>query len=102
MNKRNVRYWIIGGIVVLIAGLVAGGLGMFGLLPWQGGDLYEDPQGRFTMEVDPTWEEVERGGRYTQFKVADPAMNMYMLVLKASTIDDAYSQAFDALGFDPG
>jgi len=102
MNKRNVRYWIIGGIVVLIAGLVVGGLGMFGLLPWQGGDLYEDPQGRFTMEVDPSWEEVETDGRYTQFKVADPAMNMYMLVLKASTIDDAYSQAFDALGFDPG
>jgi len=102
MNKRNVRYWIIGGIVVLIAGLVVGGLNIFGLLPWQGGDLYEDPQGRFTMEVDPSWEEVETDGRYTQFKVADPAMNMYMLVLKASTIDDAYSQAFDALGFDPG
>jgi CubicO group peptidase (beta-lactamase class C family) len=95
-------FWITGVFVLLIAGLVVGGLGLFGRLPWQGGDLYEDPQGRFTMEVDPSWEQVETDGRYTQFKVADPPVNMYVLVLKAGTIEDAYSQAFDVLGFDPG
>ena len=68
---------------------------MLGRLPWQSGNLYEDPQGRFTMEVDPSWEQVETDGRYTQFKVPNPPMNMYLLVLKASTIEDAFSQAFE-------
>lgn len=64
MAKRTSRkrwFWITGGLVLIIAGLVAGGLGLFGLLPWQGGDLYEDPQGRFTMEVDPS-ESISRSG----------------------------------------
>jgi CubicO group peptidase (beta-lactamase class C family) len=73
-----------------------------GRLPWQGGDLYEDPQGRFTMQVDPSWEQVETDGRYAQFKLADPSMNLYVLVLKAGTVNDAFSQALEILGFDPG
>jgi CubicO group peptidase (beta-lactamase class C family) len=101
MNKRKARFWAIGGAALLIAGLF-GGFGLFGLLPWQGGELYEDPQGRFTVEVDPTWEQVKTDGRYTQFKVADPPLNIYLLVLKASTIDDSFSQAFQVAGFDPG
>jgi CubicO group peptidase (beta-lactamase class C family) len=102
MNKRNVKLLIVGGLVLVIAGLVVGGLVMSGRLPSQSGDIYEDPQGRFTMEVDPSWEQVETDGRYIQFKTPDPPVNMYLLVLEASTIDEAFSQAFDALGFDPG
>ena len=83
-----------GGIVLLIAGVIVGGLGLFSLLPWQSGDLYEDPQGRFTMQLDPGWEQVETDGPYTQFKLPDPPINMYLLVLKTSTIEDAFSQAF--------
>ena len=45
MNKRKRGFWIIGSVVLLIAGLVVVGLGLFGLLPGQGGDLYKDPQG---------------------------------------------------------
>jgi CubicO group peptidase (beta-lactamase class C family) len=101
MNKRKLRFWII-GVVLLIAGLLVGGLGILGLLPWQSGDLYEDPQGRFTMQIGSSWEQVETDGRYTQFKLADPPINMYMLVLKARTINDAFSQALEVVGFDPG
>jgi CubicO group peptidase (beta-lactamase class C family) len=100
MKKRKVWLWITGVAVLMIIGLAVGGL-LLGRLPGRGGDLYEDPQGRFTMEVDPSWEQVVTDGRYTQFKVTDPAINMYVLVLDASTIDDAYSQAFEILGFDP-
>jgi CubicO group peptidase (beta-lactamase class C family) len=102
MNKRNVWFWIAGGLVLLIAVLFVGGLGILGRLPWQGGDLYEDPQGRFTMQVDPSWEQVETDGRYAQFKLADPSMNLYVLVLKAGTVNDAFSQALEILGFDRG
>ncbi|RPI26696.1 MAG: class C beta-lactamase-related serine hydrolase [Chloroflexota bacterium] len=102
MNKRKVWFWVIGVAVFLIGGLTVGWFGMSGRLPWQGGDLYEDPQGRFTMEVDPSWEQVETDGRYSQFKVTDPPLNMYLLVLEASTVDDAFSQAFEIVGFDPG
>jgi hypothetical protein len=101
MNKRKVWLWIVGGLVLIITVLIVGGLGLLGRLPWQGGDRYEDPQGRFTMEVDPSWEQVETDGTYTQFNVADPPLNLYVLVLEAGTIDDAFSQAFDVLGFDP-
>ena len=101
MNQHKVWLWIAGVVVLLIVGLTVGWLGMLGRLPWQGGDLYEDPQGRFTMQVDPGWEQIETGGRYTQFKVADPPINIYVLVLQSGTIDDAFAQAFEVLGFDP-
>ena len=81
MNKRKVWFWIVGGFVLLIVVILVGGMGVLGRLPWQRGDLYEDPQGRFSMEVDPSWEQVETDGSYAQFKVPDPPVNMYMLVL---------------------
>ena len=99
MKKQKTWYWIFGGGIFFLTGLLVGGLGLFGLLPWQNGDLYEDPQGRFTMEVDPSWEQVETDGRYAQFKVPDPPLNMYLLVLDSSTVDEAFSQAFDTLGY---
>ena len=102
MNKRRARFWIIGAAVLVIAGLLMGGLGVLGFLPWQSGNLYEDPQGRFTIRIDPSWKQVQTDGSYAQFKVPDPAMNMYLLVLHAGTVDDAYAQAFKVVGFDPG
>ena len=102
MNNRKVRFWIVGGVALLIIGLFVGGLGMSGRLPWQGGNLYKDPQGRFTMKIDPGWEQVKTEGSYTQFNVPNPPLSMYLLVLKAGTVDDAFSQAFEAVGFDPG
>jgi CubicO group peptidase (beta-lactamase class C family) len=104
MHKRKRLPWIIGGSVLLIAGFVVGGLGLMGLLPWQAappGELYEDPQGRFSMRVDPAWERVETGGRYTQFRLADPPMNLYMLVVEAGSVEAAFARAFELAGFDP-
>jgi len=101
MKKQKVRYWIFGVGILFLAGLLVGGLGRFDLLPWQQGELYADPQGRFTMEVDPSWEQVETDGRYAQFKAPDPPLNLYLLVLDSGTVDEAFSQAFDTLGFDP-
>ncbi len=100
MNKRKVWLWIIGGVVLLIAGVFVGGLGLLGRLPWQDGNLYKDPQGRFTMEIGPGWEQVETDGSYTQFKLPDPPMQMYLLILQANTIKDAFSQALKNTGFD--
>lgn len=102
MNKRRVWFWIAGGLVVLLAFVFVGGLGIMGRLPWQGGDLFEDPQGRFTMEIDPSWEQVETDGSYTQFKVPEPPVNMYFLVLEAGTIEEAFSKAMETVGFDGG
>src|SRR5512139_1340210 len=102
MNTRRVWLWIVGGVVLVIAVLVVGVRVMFGRSPSQSSELYEDPQGRFTMQVDPSWEQVETDGRFAQFKVPDPPLTMYFLVIDASTIEEAYSQAFNTLGFDPG
>ena len=99
-NTWKLWFWIIGGIL-LIGGTI-GGLGMLGRLPWQSGELYEDPQGRFTIQIDPSWEQVKTDGSYTQFKLPDPPMNMYLLVLPpAGTVDEAFAQAFGVVGFDP-
>lgn len=100
MDKRKTWFWIAGGIVLVIAGLLVGALGILGLLPWQGGDLYADPQGRFTMEVG-SWEQVKTDASYPHFKLADPPMHLYVLVLGARTVDEAFSQAFQVVGFDP-
>ncbi|HEX5942115.1 MAG TPA: hypothetical protein VFY66_07545, partial [Anaerolineales bacterium] len=78
MNKRTKLFLIIGG-VILLAGLVVGGLGMLGRLPWQQGDLYADPQGRFTVELGSGWEQVEAEGPYMQFQLADPPLKLYLL-----------------------
>ena len=94
MNKRNVGSCIVGA-VLLLAGFLPG-------CARRSGELYEDPQGRFTMEVDPAWEQLQTDGSYTEFRVTDPPMNMYMLVLPAGTIDEAFARAFGVLGFDPG
>lgn len=102
MNKRRARFWIIGAAVLVIAGLLAGVLGVLGFLPWQSGNLYEDPQGRFSVKLEPSWERVETDGSSMQFRLPDPAFHMYVLVLKASTIEDAFSQGLQTLGFDPG
>ena len=101
MNKQKRWFWITGGLVILIAGLVVGGLGLFDLLPWQK-EIYEDPQGRYTMEVGPGYEQVQTDGSYTEFAVADPPMNLYLLVLDAPTINEAFSQTMDVVGFDQG
>jgi CubicO group peptidase (beta-lactamase class C family) len=94
MNKQHSGARIV-GVAVLFGAVLAG-------CARPKGDRYEDPQGRFSVEVDPAWDKVETDGSYTQFRVADPPMSMYLLVLPASTIEDAYAQAFDALGFDRG
>jgi D-alanyl-D-alanine carboxypeptidase len=102
MNKRKVWLLILGGIILLIAGAFVGGLSISGLLPWQSGNLYKDPQGRFTMKIDNDWEQVKTDGSYTEFKISDPPLHMYVLVLKANTIKDAFSQALMTTGFDAG
>jgi hypothetical protein len=101
MNKQKVWFWIVGAFVLLFVVLFVGGMGVLGRLPWQGGDLYEDPQGRFTMEVDPSWQEVKMDGSYTQFKLPDPPVNLYLLVIDSGTVDEAFSQAMEVVGFDP-
>ncbi|RPI83924.1 MAG: class A beta-lactamase-related serine hydrolase [Chloroflexi bacterium] len=98
MSTRKVWFWVVGGVVVIAGLFVAGS--MFGVLPWQKGDLYEDPQGRFTMQIDPSWEQVKTEP-YAQLQVPEPPLNMYLLVLKAGTVDEAFSQAFETVGFDP-
>jgi CubicO group peptidase (beta-lactamase class C family) len=102
MNKRKVWFLILCGIILFIAGGFVGWLDMSSLLPWQSGNLYEDPQGRFTMKIDPSWEQVKTDGSYGAYRMPNPPMHMYLLAFKASTIDDAYSQALQILGFDQG
>ncbi len=92
MNKRIVWISISLGLILLVIGLFFGWLDLTGRLPWQSGNLYKDPQGRFTMSIDPTWEQMETDGSYAAYRVLNPAMHMYMLALKASTVEDAFSQ----------
>lgn len=101
VDRRKVWFWIVSLSVLIITGFIVGGLGISSLLTWQSGELYEDPLGRFSMQTGP-WQEVETNGPYTQFKLANPSMNMYLLVLKARTINDAFTQALEVVGFDPG
>jgi hypothetical protein len=100
VNKRKILFVIITGIF-LLAGSFMGVLGMLGFLPWQSGDLYADPQGRFTLEVGPGWEQVQTDQPYTQFHVADPPVTMYVLAIPAGTVDEAFVQAAGIAGMDP-
>lgn len=100
MNKQKLLLWSI-GVILLIAGLFVGALSILGRLPWQKGDLYTDPQGRFTVELGPDWEQVQADGSYMQFHLADPPLNMYLLVIETTAVDEAFSRAAEVVGFDP-
>jgi CubicO group peptidase (beta-lactamase class C family) len=91
--------WLVGG-VLLLAGAVVGVMAVLGVLPGQAGTLYEDPEGRFSMNVDPSWARVEADGDYVQYKMPDPPMDIYLIVLEAGTVEDAFYQAFEIVGFD--
>lgn len=101
MNGKKRWTWIAVGGAVLLAGLLAAGMAMIGRLPWQRGSVYQDPQGRFSIEIDPGWQQIETDGSYAQFKVPEPSLTMYILVFDTATVKDAFARAFDALGFDP-
>lgn len=100
MNKRKLWFWIIGGFLV-ISGLFVGGLGIFGRLPWQKGDIYADPQGRFTLAPGSDWEPVQTDQPYMQFHMSKPPMTMYLLVVPTPSIEEAFAQAADMVGMDP-
>lgn len=100
MKQRKLWFWIIGGVLV-ISGLVVGGLGMFGRLPWQRGEVYDDPQGRFTLAPGSGWEQVATNQPYMQFHLAEPPMTLYMLVIPTPTVKEAFAQAAGVVGMDP-
>ncbi len=67
--------WITGG-ALLLTGSALGVMALLGVLPWQAGTLYEDPQGRFSVKVEPGWERVAADGDYLQYKMPDPPMDI--------------------------
>jgi hypothetical protein len=79
MKKKN-RFLKIGILAILIVGLAVGGFIRFGRSSARSGVLYEDPQGRFSMEIEPTWEQVETDGSYVHFKMPEIPAQMYLLV----------------------
>jgi hypothetical protein len=82
-----------GRLPLLIAGLVVDRPGIFG----QSGERYEDPQGRFTMQIDPNWERVETDGDYTQFKLPDPPIHVYVLVCEPGKVSQYSNPHYLAL-----
>lgn len=98
---RKRKFWVVSGLLIVIAIVLVGGLIRTGLIPKKSADLYEDPQGRFTIEKG-AWEQVETDGPYAQFKLPDPPLNMYLLVLDAGTVEAAFAQMFATVGFDAG
>lgn len=101
MSKQKIWIWIGGLVLLCLAGLLAAVLGFLGLLPWQAGSVYQDPLRRYTIEIDPRWEQVAADGPYAQFHIPDPPLKVYILVIEAGTVDAAFSEAVAALGFDP-
>ncbi len=102
MNKRKVWFWIIGGVVLVIAGLFVGGLGILAVSPGRAASSMKTRKGALPWRLTPVGNRSRRMGPTRSLGAGNPPMNMYLLVLKASTIDDAFSQAIKVVGFDPG
>ena len=100
MNTRKKLFWILSGALLLVGALVPVWFGLQGQLPWQRGDVYSDPQGRFSLAPGSGWEQVQTDQPYMQLHLSNPPMTLYVLVIPTPTTEEAFAQATDMVGMD--
>jgi CubicO group peptidase (beta-lactamase class C family) len=64
-------------------------------------DVYQDPEGRFSMTLVGSWEQVETDRPFALFQVPGLDFNMYVLTVETGNLAAAEEAALRLVGVDP-
>ena len=65
------------------------------------GNVYEDPQGRFSMPLVGEWTPVENTGAFAHFAQTEPSINMYVVTTDSDDLDAGIEMALTEIEIDP-
>ena len=66
------------------------------------GNVYEDPEGRFTIPLVGDWTRVETDGSYAKFALAEPPLDMYIVTVESGDLEAGIDAALRRVSIDPG
>lgn len=69
--------------------------------PTPAGNVYQDPEGRFTFPLIGDWTQVETDGPYALFEVPGLDFNMYVLSVESDDLAAAEEAALRQIDIDP-
>jgi hypothetical protein len=96
LKDKNI--WIIFGWIILTSVSFTGAI-LLGL--WISPDsriYFEEPNGHYTMRVNPDWALVETEGEYVQINVEYPPATIYMYVCENESMEEALPFVLKELG----
>ncbi|MCP4381686.1 MAG: alpha/beta fold hydrolase [Hyphomicrobiales bacterium] len=64
-------------------------------------DVYQDPEGRFSMTLVGEWTRVETDGTYARFAYAEPPLSMYVATVESDDLGVGLDTALRQVGIDP-
>jgi len=64
-------------------------------------NVYQDPEGRFSMTLVGEWTELETDGTYAQFAYGDTPLNMSLVTVEADDLEVGVDTALRQVGIDP-
>ena len=67
----------------------------------QEGNMYEDPEGRFSMPLVGDWTQLETDGTYALFEVTGFDLNMYVVAVEADDPEAGADAALRQIDIDP-
>lgn len=67
----------------------------------QGGNVYEDPEGRFSIPLVGDWTQVETEEAYALLALAEPPLDMYVVTAESSDLEVGIDAALRKLDIDP-
>jgi hypothetical protein len=70
------------------------------LAPGPSGDVYGDPEGRFSLPLVGDWTPVETDGSFALFTLADPAIELYVVTVESNDFDAVVDAALSQIGVD--
>jgi pimeloyl-ACP methyl ester carboxylesterase len=66
-----------------------------------GGLVYGDPGGRFSLPLVGDWLPVETDGSYGHFRLAEPELEMYVVTVDSEDLEDVAETGLRQIGIDP-
>ncbi len=64
------------------------------------GNVYEDPEGRFSIPLVGEWTQVDTDGTYAKFALSEPPLDMYIVTAEFSDLETGMDEALRKIDID--